>query len=565
MNKIKLLPTDLINKIAAGEVIQRPTNLVKELIENAIDAEAKHIKIFIENGGQKSVIVMDDGHGMSQEDLANAIKPHTTSKIAHNEDLLQINSLGFRGEALASMAQVSHLTIKTKLPKKTVGYQLSVKGDQPAKITPIGTNQGTIVIVDQLFFNTPARKKFQTQPATEAQHIIDLVTNFALAYPQLRFTLAHNRKTILDLTPESFAERVAAVLTKEHQAAMFELKLEEPYLKTHGFFGHPRLSRKTRSQQYIFINKRIISDPKINQLIQQAYHGLMPSDRFPSFVLSLEIPAELLDVNIHPQKTQIKMLRANETYELLSQKISQLIDDQDLSFLPEIDHHDNLEYKFEGNFGLELHDNAQITAQQLKQDLQADLLASDDLKILQLTDLYLILIHKNSLLIIDQHAAHEKILTEQLQTIFKQKIQQPSKLKNPITFTLDISSSNLLKDNLKIFKKLGITISNLKSNQFKINTLPAVLKKRDIKNIIIEVLDDLQSGEFSPIDSHSEKIIHFLACRAAIKAGDQLSLEQKQELVKKLLACDQPFTCPHGRPTIVRFTPHQLGKMFARD
>jgi DNA mismatch repair protein MutL len=567
MSQIKSLPPDLVSKIAAGEVIQRPKDVVKELVENAIDAEAEWIKVFLEKGGQKSIIVMDDGQGMNQTDLKLAVEAHTTSKLTQETDLYNISTLGFRGEALASIAQIGHLTLKSKPSKKSVGYQLSTKGGKKYKLKPVGKAQGTTVIVDQLFFNTPARKKFQTQPQTESQQIIKLLTQLALAHPKIRFTLSHNQRTVFDLPAQKFSQRVKTVLGQSDFDQLYALELEAPFIKLQGYIGHPQLARKNKDHQFLFVNQRSVNNPAISQSVKQAYQSLISSNTFPSFVLSMQVAPETIDVNIHPQKRKIKFLNLPQIKNLVRKQVGKRLDQAKLHFHPNENAEEPSPYTFQGNFGLELNDQAQTTVEALKQELgQVNLSQKEDTHILQINQLYLALNQDQKLILIDQHAAHERILYEKLKKIFKQEQTKTTKLNSPLVIELSLADAKLLKDNLDTLKQIGLKLKFTENKKFKLISIPCVLKQRNIKKIIKEVLDDLDSKqEVDHIDKFSEKIIHFLACRSAVKAGHYLSPEERKTLVDQLFNCDQPLTCPHGRPTMISFRPNQLAKMFKRS
>ncbi len=567
MSQIKHLPPDLVNKIAAGEVIQRPKDVVKELVENAIDAQAEWIKVFLEKGGQKSIIVMDDGLGMNQTDLKLAVEAHTTSKLKQETDLYNISTLGFRGEALASIAQISHLNLKSKPSKKSVGYQLETKGGKKFKLKPVGIAQGTTVIVDQLFFNTPARKKFQTQAQTELQRIIKLITKLALANPEIRFSLSHNQKTVFDLPAQKFSQRVKTVLGQSDFEQLFALELEAPFIKLKGYIGHPRLARKNKKHQFLFVNQRAVFNQAISQAVKQGYQDLIGNKSYPSFVLLMQVAPETIDVNIHPQKRKIKFLNLPQIRNLIQKQVSKTLSQTKLKFHPDHEPDKASPYTFQGNFGLELNDQTQSTVKTLKKKLgQVKLSQNNELEILQINQLYLALNQGQELLIIDQHAAHERILYEKLKEIFEQEqtnIFEP----NPAPIIeLSFTDSRLLKDNLSTLKKIGLQLEFIKNKKFKLVSIPSLLKNRNIKKIIKEVVDDLASHQdIHHIDKFSEKIIHFLACRSAVKAGDYLSQEERQSLVKKLFNCQQFLTCPHGRPTVITFTSSHLAKMFHRS
>ncbi len=553
MNKIKKIPDSVVKLIAAGEVIHDPTDAIKELLENSLDAQATQIQIFLKKAGQEEIVVVDNGQGMSQADLSLATKDYTSSKLWGKTDLNQVQTLGFRGEALASLRKLGQLSIKTRAKNQKSGFWLNDQG----QIKPTGLAFGTRVCLKNLFAHLPARQKFLTGASQQLTKIVKLISQFALVNPQTEFKLVNDHKILLKLKPQSLKDRVKKVLGHTNFSQLLEFQLNQPHLQVQGWLGRPGAS--STGQQFLFINGRPVQHQALVQAVRQGYRRVLEQPSQPDLVLMIKLPASLIDVNLNPQKTKIKLINQEKICKTLTRQLEDFFDQLDLASRvqsPQQIH----------NFGLELADQAQQTVKQLKKAVQNYQLGAENCPIFQLNKLYLVLSLGQDLVIIDQHAASEKIMFEQLKKSFEKQQKPDYKLPKPLIIELSLAQTQLIKDQLDIFAQLGIKISHFHDQTFKISHIPQLLNGRDLKKIVKQVLLDFEknNGRVDQIDQASLQIIEYLACRLAIKAGQELSIHQRQQLVKQLFALDAPFTCPHGRPTTVKLSTQYLEKLFKR-
>lgn len=553
MGVIKSLPEKLISKIAAGEVVQRPASVVKELLENSIDAGATYIKIEIENAGIKKILVTDNGCGMIEEDIADCFKPHTTSKLLHEDDLFSISSMGFRGEALSSIAAVSNVVIKSRVASEISGNIIEIENGEIVRQNSIGMPIGTSVLVRNLFAKVPARKKFLKSVRTEFRHILDIVVAAALSHPEIGFFLAHDNRIILDLPEQhSVSERVRLLLGKDVYENLIPVSHESDYHKISGFVTKPQISTKTRSKQHIFVNKRNITNDLISSAVKDAYGSLLMPREHPVFILFFETPSSMVDVNIHPRKEEVAFTNENEVYESFRGSIGRIFEQEDLQYQFDDFVEEAVEYDF--------------------QDIVADFMRDEDEsfydteKILQVQKLYLVKQTKKGILMIDQHAAHERILYEQLLDQIKNKKTGFSKvLPEPLLIDLSLSEIEVLREYIEILNKLGFEIENFGDSTYKINATPFYVNELGAQTLIKEILEDLMQGKTpGSIDAKTERALSYVACRSAIKAGDYLNQDERQELFEELEATKTIYTCPHGRPVKMELTMNELAKMFKR-
>jgi DNA mismatch repair protein MutL len=567
MKKINQLSKKIIEQIAAGEVIHNPASVIKELVENAIDAQAENIRINLENSGFNNITVIDDGTGISKEDLPLAIAAHCTSKLESLEDLNQIKNLGFRGEALSSIDQVSKILIKSR-PKEIaedLGWQIKNKN-----LEKIGMSFGTVIEVSELFYNTPARKKFLKSKNIELRRIVELLEAFALAHPQVSFSLKNNQREILKFKKEKIEKRIENVLGEDFSRKLIPLKIEKEHFKISGFIFHPQLAREQQKKQFIFVNKRNIKNKKIRATVKKSFSTLITKSAQPAFILFIEVPENNIDVNIHPQKTEIKFLESQKIYDAIFEASQIALSKNKLIYKSE----DN-KYLYpqelpsvSKKLHLADHLNMEATSQFLKENSQAWLPKKDlnDLEILQLKELYLLYETNEGLMIVDQHAAHERILYEQYLTEFKakknfQKIKLDKKLKINLSSTSKVMISNYKKE----LAELSFEFLEEK-NQIYLKTIPKILSGRtDLREIVEETILELENDD-SPnlLDELTLRVIFYLACRSAIKANEYLTPKERKNLIEKLAKCQNPYTCPHGRPTQILIHPKNLEKMFHR-
>lgn len=579
MGKIKILPENVANKIAAGEVVERPASVVKELVENSLDAQVSQIKVEVESGGIKKILVIDDGTGMDKEDIQKCFLRHGTSKIFQEEDLLSIKSLGFRGEALSSIAAVSKMKIKSKVEKETAGTLLELEAGETKKISSAGMPTGTSIEVSDLFFNVPARRKFLKSSPTEFRHIIDIITTHSLACENIGFVLKHNGKLVFSLEKNlSREEKIKELLGEEVFRNLLAVFFSHPHLKIEGFVSKPSLTAQASYKQFTFVNKRGVKDRVIAAAVKEAYGTLLPAKTYPIFFLYLTLPYEMVDVNVHPRKEEVKFVNSQFIFQSVKAAVSQALVRGDLTpslqrvtrgptRLGQVRPPKPRDYNKE---------RAVVGEKELEKELKfyKELLPwEEELKvrvaeeILQVHNLYLIKPTEEGILIVDQHAAHERILYEKLIESFKSEKKEniSQALLLPLTVELSFSEAEILRENLKTLTRLGFEIEEFGRNSFKINSVPNILKAHDIVSLITEVIEDLgQERPPKEVDEKSLRTIVFLACRSAIKAGDPLSKEECRDLLEKLEETKTKYTCPHGRPVKVIISLAELQKMFKR-
>ncbi|MGD9129531.1 MAG: DNA mismatch repair endonuclease MutL [Candidatus Woesebacteria bacterium] len=568
MPKIKILSEELQNKIAAGEVIERPASVVKELVENSLDAGADSIKILLENSGLKRIVVADNGLGMDKTDLELATLAHSTSKLEKTEDLLAIQSLGFRGEALASISQISQLNIKSKTDEAEFGSELENYGGKIQTLKPVASTTGTTVIVENLFYSVPVRKKFLKSLATELRKVIQIVSYFALAHADKRFFLSHNGKTVLDLPPQSIELRISNLLGRATFLNLIPLSNNDPYFSISGFISKPQIARKSRRKQFFFVNQRPIKNKIFSAVIKQSYSDLLEKTVYPPFIIFLKSPFENVDVNIHPRKEEVKFLDDQNLIDLTKKTIQQTLEQANLSFQNNAHHFIyQTQQTQKRQYKLKDHNQLSVTKKLLKKNLKPWLNQGkeQDIEISQINGLYLVQETATGLIIIDQHAAHERILYEELSDSFKKQSLAKIKLSKTILLELSVTEAELLKENLEKFRNLAFEIDHFYENTFKVTAIPKILQKRNISKIINELLDDIaQNRELETIDLQSKKLIKYLACRSAIKAGDYLNQAERKKLIAELKKTKSPYTCPHGRPAFIEISFEELAKMFSR-
>jgi len=539
---IKILSPELINQIAAGEVIERPASAIKELVENAIDAKASHITIDVLNAGKKLIQVIDDGVGMSEEEIGLALERHATSKISSVDDLFNITSLGFRGEALPSINSISNL----KIEKNRSGNGLSV-------------------IVKDLFYNVPARLKFLKKDSTEIGQIVDLTSRLILSNPEISFKLSIDSKLVLHSSGNGkLLDAILSVYGVEITKNLVEVNTEN----IKGYISRPSISRVDRSYESFFVNGRYVKNFLLGKAVEEAFRNLIPNNRYPFAAIFLNVPPSEVDVNVHPQKREIKFLKTQEIMSNLSMAVGEALTPaikapliSDLESRP----------LTKGENGLPLNqmsfgaiDEIPSYAPRQAHSEEVEILISDIqpyIPIYQHLDTYIIATDGVDLVMIDQHAAHERILFDKL--ILKKEEIHLQNLLIPESFDLLKSQALILFENLPYFKDLGFDIEHFGGNSFILRTVPSYFKG-DFKSTIDELLNVLEEERKSKSGKNKDKMLKLIACHSAIKAGDKLSNQEIRRLISDLFKTENPLTCPHGRPTMVKFSDHDFQKLFGR-
>ena len=554
MSIIKKLPQSIISKVAAGEVIERPASVVKELIENSIDAYATQINIEIEDSGLKRIKVKDNGCGMDKKDLLESFKRYTTSKIYNLEDLNTIKSLGFRGEALYSISSISKTTIQSKTKSSNKGNLIQINFGKLVKNEVVGTSDGTITVVEDIFKNIPARKKFLKTPKTEFRHILEVIINNVLAFTNTGFSLRHNKRKIFDIHRSySLDERIKSMLGNSLLDQVISIESKRNEFKLTGYISKPQFSNSYKNSQYIFVNNRPVKHKIIPSIIKHAYGNLLDSKTYPSFIIFVSLPPERIDVNVHPRKEEVIFFNTKEIYKFLEESVKNALEQRDLTFTKTLYNFNEKSYDYVAD---KLRENENLWSYKEKEDQE----------ILQIGELYLITGNKNGLLLIDQHAAHEKILYDQFIKNFENKIKLVDSLEDPQVIHLSITQAEALEEFLYFFKNLGFDIENFGGNSFKINAAPIIFHKLDLENIILETLKDLVEEKTpAKVNNVSKKLISYLACRTAVKAKEYLTQSERKRLVEKVLESKpHTYTCPHGRPVMVEISLRELDRMFRR-
>ncbi|MEK7570793.1 MAG: DNA mismatch repair endonuclease MutL [Patescibacteria group bacterium] len=571
MKQILPLSQHVIAKIAAGEVIERPVYAVKELVENALDAGADHIVVQLEESGLKKITVSDNGSGMTRADLLEAYKPHTTSKLQTVEDLQSIHTMGFRGEALASITAISHLTIASRAKGTTSGISITLRNGIIEKEGLFGMPEGTIVTVRNLFHSVPSRKKFLKSDRTEFRHIIDFLTKIAIAYPQVHLTFSHNNKAVVDLPKtDTVLSRIQSLLGEQFFESLLPIVPSEETIQLEGFFTKPHFASKSLQRQYAFLNSRSITDKVINAAIKDAYGTLIEPTAYPAFIINIMIPPEYVDVNVHPRKESVRFVDQQAVYETVFQTVKKTLAEHKLIPMAAIPMLSDAAKVYNDGKGWRSGRVGSYAGQLLKENREPWSFASEETistEALQMHNVYLITQTKSGVLFIDQHAAHERILYEQILAEFTKKKQQKEQfhLAKPVLIEMSYADSELVQEYLPLLQHAGFTVEHFRENTFYVRAVPLLLQDREVGQLVSELLVDL-SEEKNPkdLDTVSQRMIAYLACRGAVKAGDKLSKKQIKELIEKLKKTPNNATCPHGRPTRVEMAWGKLGRMFGR-
>lgn len=565
---IQILPPEVASQIAAGEVVERPASVVKELVENALDASATQITVRCLSAGKKLIEVSDDGDGMTVEDLPLAVQRHATSKIRCAQDLWRIRTLGFRGEALASIASVARLTIKTRARQAEVGYQLAVDGGAPATLQAIGIPHGTTVRVEDLFFNVPARLKFLKSELTERNRIESVVIDYALAFSHVRFQLWQENR--LSFTSSGNGERreiLANNLGVEDAQQLIEVDYEESDLRLLGLISPPGLTRSNRREIHLYVNHRPVQDSMLTSAVLQAYHTLIMVGRFPLVWLFIEIQPEKVDVNVHPAKAEVRFVDPNRVFSALQHAIRRsLIAGTRLMAIP-------TPAVWQPPFDEIQSPRAVVQPEAIPQSPsetpQAVGLPKFEPRVPllrwigQVANTYIIAEGPDGLYLIDQHAAHERVLFERF--LRQSQTSIPSqKLLHPGLITLSSTQARLLEEQIPILNRLGFEIVPFGVNTYQVRALPTVFSGVDGEVAVRATIDEFEENE-EPLQRETEKRLIARICkRVAVKAGQSLSPDEQKALLQELENCQSPRTCPHGRPTMIHLSVDLLERQFGR-
>ena len=574
MGNIQVLDDHTINQIAAGEVIERPASVVKELVENSLDAKAKNIWIRVEEGGTELIVVRDDGLGMDRDDATLAFRKHSTSKIREFEDLQDVVTSGFRGEALPSIASVSRLRITTSEKNSPVGTRITIEGNNNLNIEDYAAPQGTTIEVSDLFFNTPARSKYLKRVSTELQHIVKIITIEAIRRPDVAFNLVHGERKLIEAPASDLKTRIGILLGREASKELIEMSGEINELRIEGFLTRPSVSRKSMAGLYLHVNGRPIQARNIGYSIKGAYGSLLHDGHFPIGALFIEIPAKDVDVNVHPAKTIVRIANEEKINKMLRQIIRDVLAKQAL-----ISHVDLETTNTNSIFGTPIpNSKTRNKAKQLnsidsfqqefnvalqEEDIETNMPSMRPLSLIE--NKYIVAMGLDGLYIIDFHAAHERVMYERLkdQTRFKRVGKQD--LLKPISLDLSKSESAAFEVMLDNITEMGFDAEKIGPSSFMIRSVPALLAGSEPERIREAIDDIVESGSMKTAEEKHTLMMYTVACHSALRAGDKLTMAQMEFVIREMESIPNPYACVHGRPTVMTITPAELDKKFKRS
>ena len=617
-NSIHLLPDHIANQIAAGEVIQRPASAVKELLENAVDAGATEIKLIINDAGKALIQVIDNGKGMNPIDAQNAFARHATSKISSIEDLFQIRTMGFRGEALASIAAVAQVNLKTRLAEDELGTNVEIENSQVSETSPVACPVGTNISMKNLFFNVPARRNFLKSNSAELKHIIEEFTRVALAFPEIYFSFTNNGQDVFHWEAGSFKQRAIHVLGNSYQTKLVAVGEKTDYLTISGFVGKPDTAKKTRSDQYFFVNRRFIKSAYLHHAIANAFDGLIPKEGFPSYILYIDVDPAQVDINVHPTKQEIKFeddkiiyafVQAAVRHALAQFSIAPSLDfslDADIQqldaiqkpvseeqrnnaassslyagftqknqahFIPRVSEGEKTAWKSffsalpttENQEGIENGNESYIvksSSMGLYKDSEA-VLIDEDATLLQINNTYILAPIGAGFIMVHQQLAHERVLYEKYQ---KASVQPHATQKSlfPVVLELSVPDAILLEDMMEDLAIIGYEIEPFGQNSFIIQGIPADVISGNEKNAIELLLEQFKHFSGDMKFSKREKLIRCMARQSAIKAGQSLSQKEMHGLIDSLFNCESPNVSASGAPTYIDFKEGYLDGLFSK-
>jgi DNA mismatch repair protein MutL len=553
---IKVLESEVIAKIAAGEVIERPASVVKELIENSLDAGATQVAVEAQGGGVELIKVSDNGAGIPSSELELAFHRYATSKIDNLDDLEKISSLGFRGEALPSIAAVAEVEISTQISSESIGSYMYLRRGEVVRKESRARPQGTTITVRRLFRYFPARLKFLKSANTENSHIANLVSQYALAFPEVKFSLVLDKRPSLRTTGNGdLREVVSAIYGSELAQRMLKVEQKDGLAKVSGLTSPPSLARSNRNYLSFFVNRRWVRSPLLTRATEEAYRGLLMDGQHPIAVINISLPTQELDVNIHPAKAQIKFCHEQAVFSSVQKAIEEALARTPIASSKAV--------PFSVSSGQWQSPRMIMDNEPAFVVAQLPTLELPVLRVLgQLANTYIIAEGPDGLYLIDQHAAHERILYDRISTQWAQKEVEVQGLLQPITIEFSPREEETLRASKEFLAEFGFTIEPFGNRSYLIRAIPALVARANIIEIISVLLDNLANKQ-SP-NPWEEKIAQSLACHGAIRAGQQLSNEEMRELIKQLEQTKQPRACPHGRPTMIHLSAHQLEKEFGR-
>lgn len=580
MNHIHLLSPKLISQIAAGEVIERPASAVKELVENSLDAGATRITVEIEEGGLKRIRVVDDGSGMGAEDAKLAFSRHATSKIEILEDLNVIQSLGFRGEALASIATVARIVMKTRQKEDRVGTYYEIDGGKDCAWEAHACEVGTDLTIFGLFQHTPARKKFMKSEKTEYGHIFDGLVSMALAHPRTAFRLKKDDATVLELPREQgLKERIRRCFGNETAEALLPLEYQQSNLMINGFVGKPELALRSKRYQFLFVNGRVVENRLLAHAVKEAFHSLLMHEKYPWFLLDLQIDPAFVDINVHPRKLELQFVNPQEVYRAVFGAVSHALEHYSLS--PGVTGPDTRALGFKTRrWGATPAVLAFDRSPNPERDLEQMSFHLNDSKnayhgrsqqgprlcpLAQVARSYIIAESEQGLVLIDQHAAHERVRYERLMSAAEKQKPMIQPLLTPLELELGLESLRLFEGNRHDFEALGFEIETFGGSTVLLRAVPSGLEQREPVRVFKEIFSDLHENEAArKVLPFRERLLTSVACHGAIKFGDLLTLQEMETLIRDMETTKNASHCPHGRPSMITFDFNRLEGLFKR-
>lgn len=619
-DKIVLLPDYIANQIAAGEVVQRPESVVKELVENSLDADAKEVAIIIQDAGKQLISVLDNGIGMSRNDLELSIKRHATSKIKTQEDLERISTYGFRGEALASITSVSNIEIRTRLQSDPHGWRLVSEPMKNPTIEPFNQAIGTQVFVRNLFFNVPARRKFLKSKLTEIRYISDTLIRFALANPDKRFTYYDEDTLVFDVHPSTLLERIAKLLGNDAKDGFLPIEYKNELMQITGFIGLPKFARPSNSGQYLFVNRRPVESRNLSFAVYSAFEHLLEKNYKPVYVLNITINPEKTDVNIHPQKNEVKFDNENYVYNTLRKAVATTLEANNLTTNINIENaeittpyisinqqpqqssdflvvnqvtgeivqpprqtypqnYPQTQFNREGNYQHLSKDTLDLLFHRDEQQSQsqsamptlafsrpsADIIAElPNAAFWQLLNKYIFVQTSRGVLIVDQHNAHERVIYERTTERLNKLYANPQELLFPVDVQFSVAQVALIEELQEDLQILGFKFEKIEAETIRFFAIPKDVPSGSEASIMIEIIDDYTNNLRVRHSTKRDNLAASFSCKSAIKTGAKLSYEQMKKLVTDLMNCKMPYICPHGRPVMLELTLTDLDKQFGR-
>jgi len=565
---IKILRETVIDRIAAGEVIERPASVVKELVENSLDARSENIEIRFKNGGKDSIQVIDDGTGMSEEDALLSFERHATSKLEHFEDLEKIDTFGFRGEALSSIASVSITDLKTKTADAEEGTHITITGGKREQLKKIPWNQGTTISVNTLFFNVPGRRKFLKSNLSESRQIYTVFKKISLANTPVSFQLYNDDKPVWKLRSDSLENRLIEFYNDSIPTDTLYVEKKIFGMEIHGYIATPEHAQRSRGDQFLFINNRPVKNGMVHHAVISGYMGTIAKGDIPFYVLFIDIDPHDIDVNVHPSKSEVKFKEERSVYAFVLNAVKKALSKKAniVSMPGSSSAPDNKRIDFKPPrkefFKHTKEDPTETKQAELKFESGIVEKKIERENIWQIHNKYILSQIKSGLVIIDQHAAHERILYEKCLKFMRSGVNTSQNLLFPVTLKLSQEDRLLLEELRDILNKIGFNV-HLNDNTYIVDSVPTYIRRGKEETIIQDIIQEYRSDELSLLDQE-HKLAASIACRGAIMAGDELSLNEMNQLIDELFATEFPFFCPHGRPSVINITLKELDKKFQR-